>query len=89
MEYRGGTYISQVNGRSANQAVRRWATNLDPKPIAEFSERRKRELIRWLDGRGDKPVPLDGLTNAWCTSALVSGSSALINIVATASKKRE
>ena len=82
MEYRGGTYISQVRARSANEAVRRWAAKLDPLPIAEFSERRKRELIRSLDG--DKPVPLDGLTNAWCTSALVGGSSALINIVATA-----
>jgi hypothetical protein len=82
MEYRGGTYISQVNARSAKQAVSRWAMNLDPEPIAEFSKQGKRQLITSLEG--DKLVPLDGLTNAWCSTARVSGSLALINIVATA-----
>jgi hypothetical protein len=85
MEYRGGTYISQVEAQSADQALQLWAKELDPRPIYCFGEQRKRELIAAVEEGEDQLVPLLGLTNSWCTSALISGGRALINVVATIS----
>ena len=86
MEYRGGTYISQVKARSVKQALHLWAKALDVHPIAGFGERRKQELTNELTAdTSDSPVPLEGLTNAWCTSAAISSGLALINVVATVS----
>ena len=81
MEYCGGTYISQVEEDSAGEALLAWAINLDPAPIAKFDEPRKLELI--AEVQGDNAVPLDGLVNAWCATALISGDLALVNIIAT------
>jgi hypothetical protein len=86
MEYRGGTYISQVEARSADQVLQPWARNLDSGPIAGFEEQDKRELIAAFEDHDDaRLVPLDGLTNSWCTSTLISGNLVLVNVVATIS----
>lgn len=83
MDYCGGTYISQVEAISEREAVQRWAAALDPLPIHKFDVKNKVELIAELQDRHD-PVLLNGLVNAWCTGALTSGGSILINVIATA-----
>jgi len=81
MEYRGGTYISQLEAEGADQVLPRWAQNLDSRSIADFEEQQKRELI--ADVELEHLAPLDGLVNAWCSSVLISDSLALINVIAT------
>jgi hypothetical protein len=86
MEYRGGTYMAQVYARGVADALKTWAAALDTAAIGGFSPQRKVELIDDISeelSHGQKPTLLDGLVNAWCTSALTSGGVALINIVAT------
>jgi len=83
MEYCGGTYISQVEERSADEALQAWARTLDLAPIFKFDEQNKLELIACVQDEHHDLVPLDGLVNSWCTSALTSGGSALVNIIAT------
>jgi hypothetical protein len=87
MEYRGGTYISQVKARSVDYVLLLWAKSLDPHPIAGFGERRKQELIAAVQEDENDLVPLSGLKNAWCASALISSRLALINVVATVSRR--
>jgi hypothetical protein len=89
MDYRGGTYISLVVARDVNAAVRLWAAKLDPLDVQHLTLKRKRKLIETINSDlalGIRPVPLNGLSNAWSTSALISGGSMLINIVATVSQ---
>jgi hypothetical protein len=88
MAYRGGTYISQVNARNVVAAVRAWAAALDVDAVSGLGPTRKAELIHDIEEtslRWDGPALLDGMVNAWCTTALTSGGLALINIVATVS----
>lgn len=83
MDYCGGTYISQVEGKLGKGGATEWAINLDPAPIAKFDEQGKLELIAEVQGEDALLAPLDGLANSWCTSALTSGGLALVNIIAT------
>jgi hypothetical protein len=86
MEYRGGTYISQVDGDSVVEALRKCASALDPAGIQGRGQARKKDLIDDIGSSlsyGDEPVPLQGLSNVWCTSALTSGGIMQINLVAT------
>lgn len=87
MDYRGGTYISQVEADDVATALRRWAAALDVWEGERLGPQRKAKLIRKLDedlACDMGPVLLDGLINAWCTTVRLSrGSSLLIHIVAT------
>ena len=87
LDYRGGTYISQVEAQDVLGALRTWAQDLDHRPIFQFGLARKQDLIRRIAEDiewGETPVLLDGLSNAWCTSVLFSGGIGQINIVKTA-----
>jgi hypothetical protein len=86
MEYREGTYISQVDGDSVVEALQKWASALDPAGIQGLGQARKKDLIDDIGSslaHGLKAEPLQGLLNVWCTSALTSGGFMLINLVAT------
>jgi len=86
MEYRGGTYGSQVDAHTPISAVQKWASALDPMPIQGLDQARKVELINTMDSDlscGIEPTLLEGLINVWCTSVSISGSFMLINVVAT------
>ncbi len=86
MEYRGGTYISQVDEQTVAQALRTWAFGLDLEPIGEFDQAAKDELIEEIDSHLSAaigPTPLDRLINVWCASAIVSDDLMLINLVLT------
>jgi hypothetical protein len=86
LDYRGGTYISQVEATEPHAALLQWAAALDPRPIAFFGKKRKQSMVKELlhDEYGLYfPVALEGLLNAWCVSLPLPGS--LVNIVETAS----
>ncbi len=90
MDYRGGTYISQVDAGNLAGALETWADTLDQRSIEELGPRRKAELtddIRVQLSSGQEPALLDGLVNVWCAAASTSGGLALINVVATVNKR--
>jgi hypothetical protein len=80
LEYRGGTYISQVLGPSLSAALKQWANALNENDLANWGLSRP-ELTEVIE---DDPALLDGCINAWCLTGL-SGSEELIllNVVAT------
>jgi hypothetical protein len=81
MEYAGGTYISQVKAPSEKSACIKWAQRLDMDHVKGLGLKGKESLIDQM--REESPVPLEGISNAWCTGALIRGKSALINLVQT------
>ena len=86
MEYRGGTYIAQVDAANPETALEQWADQIAPIDIAHLGDARKAELVdgigEWLSTR-QRAVAIAGTRNVWCHSLLVGGSLMLINIVAT------
>jgi hypothetical protein len=84
MEYLGGTYMAQVRARSVAQACVNWARSLEAAEIQGLGPRGHQELVVQMTERMTDAVPLDGLENAWCHSALPRGRFALINIIQTA-----
>ena len=85
MEFAGGTYISQVKAPSAKAACVKWAQSLDLSQVKGLGLKGKESLIEQM--KEESPVALDGLSNAWCTGALIRGESALINLVRTEPKR--
>jgi len=85
MEYAGGTYLSQDNAPSPKSACVKWAQGLDESQVSGMGLKSKESLIEQM--KEEAPVPLDGLVNAWCKSALVRGELALINLVQTEQAK--
>jgi hypothetical protein len=81
MEYKGGIYVSQIEADSNKTALIKWAKQLEVSEIYGFELNNKEELISEM--RDEQPVLLDGLTNVWCVSALISDESALIHFVQT------
>ena len=81
MDFHGGTYISQVRASSPRSACIKWAENLEINEIEGLGEKGKSKLIEEM--RTETPVALKGLSNAWCTCALIYGKSASINLIQT------
>jgi hypothetical protein len=81
LEYAGGTYISQIKASSPKSACVKWAQKLDDSQVKSLGLKGKDSLIEQM--KEESPVALDGMSNAWCNSALVRGKLALINIVQT------
>lgn len=81
LDYEGGAYISQVDAPSFGAAPAIWAETLVPGVVHGMREASIRQL---RDDLAEKEaVLLDGLTQAWCITALVRGKLALINYVQT------
>ena len=83
MEFLGGTYIGQIRSPSVYSACVKWAETIDVAGVKGLGPRGQRRLVTEMQDDVNRPVPLDDVTNAWCTGALIHGHSALINIVRT------
>ena len=81
-EYKGGTYVSQHYADTVDEAVMKWAENLN---LQYFSEKEKRKIIKELKYWADEipPTLLDGLTNVWFKYVGVYRRGVFINIVET------
>ena len=78
-EYAGGTYISQVNASSPENAVWSWlGTRASKKVIPKEPRERIKE---GLDD--DTPIAIRGCRNVWCFSASSKKGLVLINLIRT------
>jgi hypothetical protein len=87
MDYRGGTYTSQVQADSIQTAILAWARNLAVGEIAHLGPKLKQRLIGGLENDEYKiyrATPLQGLTNVWCVNVpLPISVGTIINAVKT------
>lgn len=84
LEYRRGTYITQLTAKDPREALVRWARGLAPKLVARLGVRAKATLIRVRaerDSRVDDPTPIAGLSNVWCAGFPIPGG--FVNIIRT------
>lgn len=87
LDFRGGTYVSQVEARDEVDAARRWASLFAiEKSLGRSSPYLAKAVLRDLDN-GDHPTQLDGLTGVWCMTALCGGDLAIANIVGSGHEK--
>lgn len=81
LDFRGGTYLSQVWATSLNQACRKWVQQLDTKDIYGLDPKSIPRLMEQM--LEEFPVTVNGVQNVWCMSALIRGQLALIHIIQT------
>jgi hypothetical protein len=89
LEYRGGTYISQVRAGSPRAAAKQWAHTLDIGVVKHLGAKGKQQIIRSLENDEyclHEPVALTGLVGVWCIGMPIPGG--LVNIVATVGSRR-
>lgn len=81
MDYKGGTYISQVKAKFLNEAVRNWGKQINPNEIYGFGEKTKSMLLEQLEL--EETVPIKDLQNVWCVSFSLRNQLTLVNVVET------
>jgi len=83
MEFEGATSVSQVHADTPAEAVRHWFEQLGSGTAYGLTRDQARRLREGFSGDDYHPVPLEGLVNAWCTTALGGDNLALFNIILT------
>lgn len=81
MNFKGGTYISQIKAKDEFEAVLKWGKELDSSQVEGFEEKHREALLERL--KDESPVLLTGLTHAWCIGARIGKTFALVNFVKT------
>lgn len=85
MDFRDGTYISQVKASEQIKAVEIWANKLNTKEIMYFSEKSKSQLIIAIPEliKDNEIVTLDNLQNVWTFTLQFKTGFAIVNIIET------
>ena len=85
LEYRGGTYISQIHSESPGAAVKKWSSTITDDNLAVWGLDRA-DLVLLSD---DNPLPLENCMNIWCLTGSAKNHLMLLNVIATATKNSE
>lgn len=81
LEYRGGTYISQLYCTDLSMVLGRWAKRIPENDLAEWGLSRQALLTAIRD---NSLVALANCVNAWCTTGLDDRDKQfLVNVVLT------
>ena len=83
LEFRGGTYLSQVLTDDVTKALCNWCITIEDCNLIDNSEGIAygfREVYQDADFI-ERPVSIDGLKFVWCASALVGDDAAIVHIV--------
>lgn len=84
LEYEGTTSVSQVPGRSVDEAYRGWFQGLQDPGRYGLDPKQAEALTAALSFDGiQSPTPLAHSKNVWCISAHVDENLALLNFIAT------
>ena len=81
VDFRGGTYISQVRAESIEKSMLSWAKALEVKEIQYLGEKVKEEIIRTVVD--EEATPLTGLVNVWFFFVSTQSGPMYINVVQT------
>ncbi|PLK44205.1 hypothetical protein [Emticicia sp. TH156] len=81
MEFRGGTYISQINANNLKQGLIDWCKNLDVSEIKYLGEKNKGDLLSIIDS--EIPTPINTVKNVWHFSIGIKAGFLMVNIVKT------
>jgi len=79
LDYKGGTYISQVTAESPEAALTNWVTSANERDLSHWSLTHQ-ELAQLSE---DRLIPIENCKNVWCASDSTESGLMLLNIVAT------
>ena len=82
LDYNGGTYVSQIEGRSLKIVILKWVRQLDLDTIRVKND--NKECIETsIKDNIEEPVLLDGMRNVWCIALRLDRKLAIVNMVKT------
>jgi len=82
LDYRGGTYLFQVQGKNYDDAALVWANDGNFTNVAKTGSNFQAELLMLI--KEEKPVEIEGLVNTWCLTFTIADELALIHFTKTA-----
>lgn len=86
-EFKGGTYIKQIEAKSVYKAYRKWMKCISGKEYrAIFSAKEQIHFKTLLKEGLDKPTLINGTKNVWLDCILYKRKAGFVNIVLTQSK---
>jgi hypothetical protein len=80
LDYKGGTYLSQVLASSLADAAQKWVSTRTSEELNTWSLE-PQDLAALADA--DRPVAIQGCHNVWCMSGSTEEHLILITIIAT------
>jgi hypothetical protein len=85
VEFRGGTYCSQVQAINVDKAIVAWTEKLkvEKSEIKQLGDKTISEIIVLVKDKEYKPIPLTNLVNVWFTSYPTNQGSLSVNIIQT------
>ena len=84
VDYKGGTYVSQVFSESIEVVLENWFENFDFSCISEKSNKDKIKKKIKTDIINEQPTPLKGLLNTWFVCLMINRKKYLhLNIILT------
>jgi hypothetical protein len=81
LDFKGGTYITQVNVPAIDQALSAWVETVDTTKIEGLTTSMKKQLMSEI--AVEKPSMIEGVKNVWCTTFLLEENLALVNLIET------
>jgi hypothetical protein len=79
LEFRGGTYISQVYGNDLDQAKVAWLKDLSISKVKYLGKKSLEELSSIV--MDDRFILLRGMDNVWCSSGSLKAGFYLVNVI--------
>jgi len=79
LDFKGGTYISQIEENNEELALHRWVRSVDH-TLSELDSEDRKVFTFDMD---HALTPLLDLQNIWCATFLINDSVALVNIINT------
>jgi len=83
LDWRGGTYVSQVWAHSPRQAAVVWVEQDLFRPAIDLVANKRSQLQRDLEAVDNAPVPLAKTHNVWCVTTQLDGDLACLHLVKT------
>ena len=89
VEFRGGTYCSQVNTKNIYESLNTWVELLRKGEIEikHLGEQTIKEIVNESQNEDENPLLLNGLQNIWCFAFSTRHGFLLGNIVLTDTSK--
>lgn len=83
VDYKGGTYISQVNAINIESACEIWLKSLDYNGMTKFGHKSYKKLCWLWENDEEKLVALQSTIHVWCFSYSIKKSLFLVNVIKT------
>lgn len=81
MNFKGGTYISQVKGDDEKEACQVWAISLNIDDIEGFDVNTRLLIFKELEN--EEATQITGTKNVWIIGLDLSGNFAIVHIIKT------